>query len=247
GPAAARRGGGAGRARRSAGDPDPASGARRRRPGEPTARGGRARARGGRHRPARAAADPRRREARARRRGRAGAPGRSQHHPRAGAGAAPFGAARRGGRRAAPPPGPRRSHGARRRAPGRDRRGADQRRRGRARPPRPHAPGGAALMARDLRLFYFFRLLSTSYLFVPGSVADALSRGLSLVEVMLLNTVYCTVVIFTEVPTGAIADRVGRRATMMAGALAMVAACTVYALAHGFAWFAVAEALAALS
>ncbi len=102
-------------------------------------------------------------------------------------------------------------------------------------------------MARDLRLFYFFRLLSTSYLFVPVSVAYALSRGLSLVEVMLLNTVYCTVVILTEVPTGAIADRVGRRATMMAGALAMVAACTVYALAHGFAWFAVAEALAALS
>lgn len=102
-------------------------------------------------------------------------------------------------------------------------------------------------MARDLRLFYFFRLLSTSYLFVPVSVAYALSRGLSLVEVMLLNTVYCTVVIFTEVPTGAIADRVGRRATMMAGALAMVAACTAYALAHGFAWFAVAEALAALS
>jgi predicted MFS family arabinose efflux permease len=102
-------------------------------------------------------------------------------------------------------------------------------------------------MARDLRLFYFFRLLSTSYLFVPVSVAYALSRGLSLVEVMLLNTVYCSVVILTEVPTGAIADRVGRRATMMAGALAMVAACSVYALAHGFAWFAVAEGLAALS
>jgi MFS family permease len=102
-------------------------------------------------------------------------------------------------------------------------------------------------MARDLRLFYFFRLLSTSYLFVPVSVAFALSRGLSLVEVMLLNTVYCSVVILTEVPTGAIADRVGRRATMMAGALAMIAACATYALAHGFWSFAVAEGLAALS
>lgn len=102
-------------------------------------------------------------------------------------------------------------------------------------------------MARDLRLFYFFRLLSTSYLFVPVSVAFALSRGLSLVEVMLLNTVYCTVVILTEVPTGALADRLGRRATMMAGALAMIAACISYSVAHGFASFAVAEALAALS
>ncbi len=102
-------------------------------------------------------------------------------------------------------------------------------------------------MARDLRLFYLFRLLSTSYLFVPVSVAFALSRGLSLVEVMLLNTVYCAVVVLTEVPTGALADRLGRRFTMMVGALAMIAACFTYAYATSFAGFAVAEALAALS
>ena len=102
-------------------------------------------------------------------------------------------------------------------------------------------------MARDLRLFYFFRLFSASYLFVPVAVVFALSRGLSLVEVMLLNTVYCTVVILTEVPTGALADRFGRRATMIAGALCMVAACLTYAFSDGFAGFAIAEALAALS
>jgi MFS family permease len=102
-------------------------------------------------------------------------------------------------------------------------------------------------MARDLRLFYLFRLLSTSYLYVPVSVAYALSRGLGLIEVMLLSTVYCAVVIATEVPTGALADRLGRRATMMAGAVAMVAACVAYALASNFAIFAVATGLGALS
>lgn len=102
-------------------------------------------------------------------------------------------------------------------------------------------------MARDLRLFYLFRLLSTSYLWVPISQAFAWSRGLSLVEYMLLNTVYCAVVILTEVPTGAIADRVGRRATMAGGALAMVAACLTFAVSAGFTGFAVATALAALS
>jgi MFS family permease len=102
-------------------------------------------------------------------------------------------------------------------------------------------------MARDLRLFYLFRLLSTSYLFVPISVAFALSRGLGLVEVMALNSIYCVIVILTEVPTGALADRHGRRPAMMAGAVAMVAACVVYALAHSFAAFAVAETLAELS
>jgi MFS family permease len=102
-------------------------------------------------------------------------------------------------------------------------------------------------MARDLRLFYFFRLFSASYLFVPVAVVFAESRGLSYVEVMLLSTIYCAVVILTEVPTGALADRFGRRITMMAGALAMVAACLTYAFSDGFAGFAVAEALAALS
>jgi MFS family permease len=102
-------------------------------------------------------------------------------------------------------------------------------------------------VARDLRLFYLFRLLSTSYLYVPIAMPFALSRHLGLVEFMLLNTVYCLVVILTEVPTGAIADRLGRRATMMAGAVVMVAASLLYAAAHSFAVFAVAEGLAALS
>ena len=76
-------------------------------------------------------------------------------------------------------------------------------------------------MAHDLRLFYVFRLLSTSYLFVPVSVWFALSRGLGLVEVGLLKAVYAGMVILSEVPTGVIADRVGRRRAMMAGAFAM--------------------------
>jgi MFS family permease len=102
-------------------------------------------------------------------------------------------------------------------------------------------------MARDLRLFYLFRLLSTSYLFVPVSVAFARSRGLDLLEIFLLNSIYCAAVIVAEVPTGALADRIGRRRAMMAGALAMVAACCTYVLADSFAVFAVAELLGALS
>jgi MFS family permease len=102
-------------------------------------------------------------------------------------------------------------------------------------------------VARDLRLFYLFRLLSTSYLFVPVSVFYALSRGMSLVEIGILKAVYAGVVILTEVPTGALADRVGRRRAMMVGALAMAAACLVFSLGRGFELFALGEALAALS
>lgn len=102
-------------------------------------------------------------------------------------------------------------------------------------------------MAHELRLFYLFRLLSTSYLFVPVSVVFALSRGLDFVQIMLLNTIYCVTVVLTEIPTGALADRMGRRRAMLAGALAMVLACLTYASAERFWMFACAEALAALS
>ncbi len=102
-------------------------------------------------------------------------------------------------------------------------------------------------MARDLRWFYLFRLLSTSYLFVPVSWLYATSRGLDIVEVLLLGSIYCVTVIFSEVPTGALADRIGRRRAMMAGALVMVAACLTYYVAHGFWTFAAAEMLGALS
>jgi MFS family permease len=102
-------------------------------------------------------------------------------------------------------------------------------------------------MARDLRLFYLFRLLATSYLWAPIFFHFMGSRGLGFDEIMLLSALYSAVVMLVEVPTGAFADRIGRRYSMMAGALAMVASCITAYFAHGFALFAVAEVLAAVS
>ena len=105
----------------------------------------------------------------------------------------------------------------------------------------------ATEMARDLRLFYLFRLLATSYLWQPIFVLYMASRGLGFDEVMILSAIYSGVVILVEVPTGAFADRIGRRHSMVAGALAMVASCLVAYSAHSFSVFAVAEVLAAVS
>ena len=102
-------------------------------------------------------------------------------------------------------------------------------------------------MARDLRLFYLFRLLATSYLWVPISVLLMQSRGLSFAEIMILGGVYSVVVILVEIPTGVFADRIGRRQSMMLGTLAMVAACLVAYHAESMAGFALSEALAATS
>jgi MFS family permease len=102
-------------------------------------------------------------------------------------------------------------------------------------------------LERDLRLFGLFRALATSYLWVPISMAFMASRGLGFDQIMVLSALYSAVVIAVEIPTGALADRLGRRGTMMAGALAMVASCAVSFNATSFGAFALAEALAAVS
>jgi MFS family permease len=102
-------------------------------------------------------------------------------------------------------------------------------------------------MARDLRLFYLFRLLATSYLYVPIFMLFMEERGLSFGERMALGSLYSAVVILVEVPTGVFADRIGRRQSMMLGAATMVISCLLAFEANSFAAFAVAEALAAVS
>jgi len=102
-------------------------------------------------------------------------------------------------------------------------------------------------LRRNLRLFYAFRLLATSYLFVPIFMLFQEERGLSYFERLALGAIYSAVIIVVEVPTGVFADRVGRRRSMLLGALAMVGASLAAARANGFAEFAIAESLAALS
>ncbi len=102
-------------------------------------------------------------------------------------------------------------------------------------------------MARDLRLFYLFRLLATSYLWVPIFVPFMISRGLTFGDIMILGGVYSAVVIVVEVPTGAFADRIGRRTSMMLGALMMAGACLLAYQATSFSEFLIYECLAAVS
>jgi MFS family permease len=102
-------------------------------------------------------------------------------------------------------------------------------------------------MSRNLRLFYLYRLLATSYLYVPVFMLFRAARGLSFFESLALGAIYSAVVIVIEIPTGVFADRLGRRRSMLVGGLMMTASCLVAAQAHSFGEFAVAEALAAVS
>ncbi len=107
-------------------------------------------------------------------------------------------------------------------------------------------PADDARLTLDLRLFFAYRFLSTSYLFVPVLVLFFHERGLGFTQIALLNTVYALTAIVCEVPTGVLADRFGRRRAMIAGALLMAVGCLVNFRGATFWTFAVGEGLLAL-
>ena len=65
----------------------------------------------------------------------------------------------------------------------------------------------------------------------PITVLLAQSRGLSLAEIGLLFTVHGVVVVALELPTGGLADVLGRRPVVVAGAVLYLVSCLVFAVA----------------
>jgi MFS family permease len=74
----------------------------------------------------------------------------------------------------------------------------------------------------------------------PITVLLAQSRGLSLAEIGLLFTVHGVVVVALELPTGGLADVLGRRPVVVAGAVLYLASCLIIATATSFPVFLLA-------
>jgi hypothetical protein len=80
----------------------------------------------------------------------------------------------------------------------------------------------------------------------PITVLLAQARGLSLAEIGLLFTVHGVVVMALELPTGGLADVLGRRPVVVAGAVLHLVSCLVYATATTFAGFLIGVLLLGL-
>jgi len=81
---------------------------------------------------------------------------------------------------------------------------------------------------------------------IPVTVLLALSRGLSLADVGLMFLVHSVLVVLLELPTGGLADALGRRPVLVVSGLLHLASCLVYATAHALPAFTAATALLAL-
>jgi MFS family permease len=100
-----------------------------------------------------------------------------------------------------------------------------------------------ALVAR----YYAYRLFRAMAFTVPVYVLFFQRRGLSLAQFGVLEAVYTVVLVVAEFPTGYVADRIGRRNSLLAAATIGACGALVYMLAHAFAVFLAGAVLRAVA
>ena len=75
----------------------------------------------------------------------------------------------------------------------------------------------------NIRLFIAFRLLFNARFYYPVFTILFLDYGLSLAQFAVLNTVWAVTIVLAEVPSGVLADLVGRRLLLIVTSLLMIA------------------------
>ena len=91
-------------------------------------------------------------------------------------------------------------------------------------------------MRKNLRLFIAFRVLFNARFYYPVLGVLFLDLGLSLEQYALLNVVWAVTILVLEVPSGALADLVGRRSLVVSAACLMVLEMAVFAFAPLGGW-----------
>ena len=95
--------------------------------------------------------------------------------------------------------------------------------------------------------FYLYRVFSSLIFTIPIFVLFYLDNGLSMTQIMILQSVYSAVIMVSVVPAGIVADYIGRKKVLIANALFFMLGWAFFALGHNFVHFLIAEATVAIS
>ncbi len=93
--------------------------------------------------------------------------------------------------------------------------------------------------------FYIYRGLRECVFWIPIITLFWQSNGLSLAQIMFLQALFAAGVFLLEIPTGAIADKVGRKFTLILSAIFSLIGFSVYAIGGNFWHFLIAEMILA--
>ena len=89
----------------------------------------------------------------------------------------------------------------------------------------------SASLQRNLPLFIAFRVLFNARFYYPVIGVLFLDLGLTLEQYALLNVIWAVVIIVLEIPSGALADVIGRKRVVVVASALMVAEMTIFAFA----------------
>ncbi len=90
---------------------------------------------------------------------------------------------------------------------------------------------------------YLYRFISDFWLIAPILVPFYESNGLSATQVFVVQAVYAASVLVFEIPSGYLADVIGRKQTLVLGSLALPIGLFIYAFSYSFVGFVLAEVI----
>ena len=102
--------------------------------------------------------------------------------------------------------------------------------------------------ARNLRVYYLFEATSGFLIWMPIWMIYMIDgRGMSLTQVATMESVFWITVVLMEVPTGAVADRWGRRVSLCLGSCGFVIASVAFAFAEDYVGLTISYTIMAVA
>lgn len=105
----------------------------------------------------------------------------------------------------------------------------------------------ATALARNPRLLFWGRAMTEAKTLNAFLNIFYLARGVTFSEIFVLSLVYSLTCLVSEIPTGYLADRFGRKRTMMLGVFFLILSNVGAMVAHGFPQFALLIVFLALA
>jgi MFS family permease len=102
-------------------------------------------------------------------------------------------------------------------------------------------------MEKNVSRFYWYRLTKFGLFHIAILVIFYQQRGLSFSQIMVLQSVYYFAKVLSEVPTGAWADRVGRKKSLILGSFFHSSAYLLIFLSRSFILFNIGEIIAGIA
>jgi MFS family permease len=93
----------------------------------------------------------------------------------------------------------------------------------------------------NITRLYLIKIAKWFMLYMPIVVPFYESNGLTMKDIMILQAVYSIAIVILEVPSGYMADVIGRKKTLIIGAVFGILGFTTYNFSFGFMGFLVAE------